>query len=553
MQAILVAIMGLGAFVIGYFLYSKFVAEKIFRLDPAFVTPAHELNDGVDYVPTNRFILWGHHFTSVAGAAPIVGPAIAVIWGWLPAFLWVVLGTIFFAGVHDFAALVISARHKGESIGSITKVILGPRAKILFLFIIFLLLLMVNAVFAVVITGLFLNFPGSVLPWLIQIPLAVAIGFMVYRGKAGIVLPSLVSLVILYFFIYLGVYFPIELPQTLFGLDRAVVWILLLFLYAAIASVLPVWTLLQPRDFINALQLFVALGIGYLGMLIINPTIVAPAFNDPPAGTPPLIPILFITIACGAISGFHGLVASGTTSKQLNKEPDARFVGYFGAIGEGTLALLSILAATAGFATLADWNQFYADWSGINGQNAFVQGVAIFASGLGIPEQFAIIFASVMIVNFAATTMDTGVRLQRYIVGEIGKTYNIPFLTKSVWATLIAVGACLLLAFSAEGGRGGMLIWPLFGTTNQLTAGLTLTVVSLYLKKLGRPIVYTVIPMIFILVMTTIGMLMNLGTYFSKQNVLLSTLGIVILGLAFWLIIEAIAAFRQNQPRGIER
>lgn len=553
MQAILVAIMGLGAFVIGYFLYSKFIAEKIFRLDPAFVTPAHELNDGVDYVPTNKYVLWGHHFTSVAGAAPIVGPAIAVIWGWLPAFLWVVLGTIFFAGVHDFAALVISARHKGESIGSITKVILGPRAKILFLFIIFLLLLMVNAVFAVVITGLFLNFPGSVLPWLIQIPLAVAIGFMVYRGKAGIVLPSLVSLVILYVFIYLGVYFPIELPQTLFGLDRAVVWILLLFLYAAIASVLPVWTLLQPRDFINALQLFVALGIGYLGMLIINPTIVAPAFNDPPAGTPPLIPILFITIACGAISGFHGLVASGTTSKQLNKEPDARYVGYFGAIGEGTLALLSILAATAGFATLADWNQFYADWSGINGQNAFVQGVAIFASGLGIPEQFAIIFASVMIVNFAATTMDTGVRLQRYIVGEIGKTYNIPFLTKSVWATLIAVGACLLLAFSAEGGRGGMLIWPLFGTTNQLTAGLTLTVVSLYLKKLGRPIVYTVIPMIFILVMTTIGMLMNLGTYFSKQNVLLSTLGIVILGLAFWLIIEAIAAFRQNQPRGIER
>ncbi|MBO8172834.1 MAG: carbon starvation protein A [Bacillaceae bacterium] len=552
MQAILVAIMGLSAFVIGYFVYSKFIAEKIFRLDPAFRTPAHEFNDGVDYVPTNKYVLWGHHFTSVAGAAPIVGPAIAVIWGWVPAFLWVVLGTIFFAGVHDFSALVISARHKGESIGSITKVILGPRAKILFLFIIFMLLLMVNAVFAVVITGLFLSFPGSVLPWLVQIPIAIAIGFMVYRGRAGIVIPSFIALVILYFFIYLGTLFPIAFPETLWGLDSAVIWILLLFLYAAIASILPVWTLLQPRDFINALQLFVALGIGYVGMLFVNPEIVAPAFNDPPAGTPPLIPILFITIACGAISGFHGLVASGTTSKQLNKEPEARFVGYFGAIGEGSLALLSILAATAGFATFADWNQFYAEWGGINAQNAFVQGIAVFASGLGIPEGFAIIFASVMIVNFAATTMDTGVRLQRYIVGEIGQAYNIPFLTKSVWATLIAVGSCLVLAFSAEGGRGGMLIWPLFGTTNQLTAGLTLTVVSLYLKRLGRPIIYTMVPMIFILIMTTIGMIMNLGQYFAEKNILLSTLGVVILGLAFWLIIEAIAAFRNNDTRGLE-
>lgn len=553
MHASLIAIMGLSAFVIGYFLYSRFVSQKIFRLDPSFRTPAHEFNDGVDFVPTNKYILWGHHFTSVAGAAPIVGPAIAVIWGWLPAFLWVVLGTIFFAGVHDFSALVLSARHKGESIGSITKVILGPRAKILFLFIIFILLLMVNAVFAVIITGLFLNFPGSVLPWLIQIPLAIAIGFMVYRGKSGIVVPSLITLGILYFFIYLGTIFPITLPETLFGLDNAIVWILFLFLYAAIASVLPVWTLLQPRDFINALQLFVALGIGYIGMLIINPMIVAPALNDPPAGTPPLIPLLFITIACGAISGFHGLVASGTTSKQLDRETDAKFVGYFGAIGEGTLALLAILAATAGFATFGDWNQFYNDWGAINGQNAFVQGVAFFASGLGIPEHFAIIFASVMIVNFAATTMDTGVRLQRYIVGEIGKSYNIPFLTKSGWATLIAVVSCLILAFSAEGGRGGMLIWPLFGTTNQLTAGLTLILVSLYLKKLGRPIIYTVIPMIFILIMATVGMMMNLGSFFAAQNILLSILGIIILGLAFWLIIEAISAFRYSNKEGIEK
>jgi carbon starvation protein len=553
MSAIVLLLLGLGGMAAGYLFYSRFIATRIYKLDPNFRTPAHEFEDGVDFVPTNRFVLWGHHFTSVAGAAPIVGPAIAVIWGWLPAFLWVVFGTIFFAGVHDSGALWASVRNRAKSVGALTGEVVGRRARTVFMIVIFLVLLMVNAVFGVVIAKLLINNPGAVVPVWGAIAVALVIGQLIYRRVIGLGVVSIVGVIALYSLIYVGPQVPVELPEQVVGLSANASWILLLFGYAAIASLLPVWVLLQPRDYINGLQLFVGLILLYGAVLIGNPQVVAPMINhDVPAGTPSLLPLLFVTIACGAISGFHGLVASGTSSKQLDKEPDARFVGYFGAVGEGALALAAIIAATAGFATLADWQAVYTAF-GDGSLTAFVNGGAnILAGGTGMDVGVAATLLTVMAALFAGTTMDTGLRLQRYIFQEWGEIYQQKWLTRPLPATLLAVASCLLLAFGAGGadGSGGLLIWPLFGTTNQLLAGLTLLVITIMLVKRGRPAIYTLAPLVFLLVMTLYALLIQLKSFYDKSDWFLLGLDMVVLVAALLVTLECAAALKRafNAP-----
>ena len=553
MSAIVLLLLGLGGMAAGYLFYSRFIATRIYKLDPNFRTPAHEFEDGVDFVPTNRFVLWGHHFTSVAGAAPIVGPAIAVIWGWLPAFLWVVFGTIFFAGVHDSGALWASVRNRAKSVGALTGEVVGRRARTVFMIVIFLVLLMVNAVFGVVIAKLLINNPGAVVPVWGAIAVALVIGQLIYRRVIGLGVVSVVGVIALYSLIYVGPQIPVELPEQVMGLSANASWILLLFGYAAIASLLPVWVLLQPRDYINGLQLFVGLILLYGAVLIGNPQVVAPMINhDVPAGTPSLLPLLFVTIACGAISGFHGLVASGTSSKQLDKEPDARFVGYFGAVGEGALALAAIIAATAGFATLADWQAVYTAF-GDGSLTAFVNGGAnILAGGTGMDVGVAATLLTVMAALFAGTTMDTGLRLQRYIFQEWGEIYQQKWLTLPLPATLLAVASCLLLAFGAGGadGSGGLLIWPLFGTTNQLLAGLTLLVITIMLVKRGRPAIYTLAPLVFLLVMTLYALLIQLKSFYDKSDWFLLGLDLVVLVAALLVTLECAAALKRafNAP-----
>ena len=550
MNATLLSVVGLGMIFIGYRFYSSFIAEKIYRLDPDFETPAHSMRDDVDYIPTNRVVLWGHHVTAVAGAAPIIGPGIAVIWGWLPAFLWVILGTMFFAGVHDFGAVWASVRNKAKSVGALSGDVVSPRARTLFMIVVFFLLMMVNAVFAVAISNEFQATPSSVIPAWTAVFVAVGIGILIYRMGVPILWPTVVGTVILYAVIYLGERFPIELTAGMVPVGAQ--WILILFLYAGIASLLPVWLLLQPRDYINGIQLFVGLGLLYGAVLIASPTIVAPAINpNVPASAPPLFPLLFVTIACGAISGFHGLVGSGTTSKQLNKETDARFVGYLGSSGEGSLALVAIIAATAGFASLGDWEAMYSEF-GNGGMTAFVQGGArIVSAGVGISVEFAATLLAVMAVLFAGTTMDAGVRLQRYIVQEWGTIYNIPVLQNGYVATVAAVTACLLLAFGAGGpsGEGGMLIWPLFGTTNQLLAGLTLLLISVILVKLGRPVVYTLVPMVFITTMALAAAIYQLGNLYREGGFLypLLWIDVAIVLLAIFTMLEAGSAFMREK------
>lgn len=536
--------------VAGYRYYSKFIAERIYRLERDFETPSHAMQDGLDYVPTNRFVLWGHHFTAVAGAAPIIGPGIAVIWGWAPAFIWVVVGTIFFAGVHDFGAIWASVRNDAKSIGALTGDVVGERARNLFMLVIFLLLLMVNAVFAVAIADALRATPSSVIPAWSAVAVALVIGVLIYRLGVKILWPTVVGTVILYLVIYVGERVPVTLPEEFLGFGPAPQWILILFAYAAIASLLPVWLLLQPRDYINGIQLFIGLILLYGAVLLARPEIVAPAFNfEAPTGTPPIVPLLFVTIACGAVSGFHGLVGSGTTSKQLDRETDARFVGYLGSTGEGALALMAIIAATAGFTSTSDWRGVYHEF-GAGGIEAFVTGGSlIVANGIGLSREFAATLLTVMAVLFAGTTMDAGVRLQRYIVQEWGTIYRIAPLRNGYIATGVAVASCLALAFGAGGaeGTGGMVLWPLFGTTNQLLAGLTLLVISVILVKLGRPSRYTMVPMVFITSTAFLSALYQLWDLFETRNYFLAVIDILIVLASVWVMLEAVSALARKR------
>lgn len=565
-----VAGLSLFLFFLSYRYYSRFLAERIYQLEPDALTPAHRFSDGQDYVPTNRWVLWGHHFTSIAGAAPIVGPAIAVYWGWLPAILWVVLGTIIAAGVHDFGTMVLSIRNKGQSVGVLADQLVGHRARLLFLFIILILLLMINAVFAWVISNLFISFPASVLSIFVQIPLAVWLGFYVYRSQGSLVIPSMIVVFIMYFAAVIASYEPalqIDFVQyfggsettVLFGLNGVEIaflsWITILMIYVYIASILPVWALLQPRDFINSYQLLLGLAILYLGLFVLNPPITAPSTN-PETLDVSWFPLLFVTIACGAISGFHGLVSSGTTAKQLDKETDARFVGYLGAIGEGMLALITILAIATFFSSSGDFLNQYAsfDQAGDIGLTVFVEAAAQLANGLAIPLTAAETIIAVIVISFAATTLDTSVRLMRYVINELGHEYEVKPLTWLHTSTFIAVGSSAALVMIPEGphgfGSGGYVLWPLFGTSNQLLAGISLLLITIWLKRKGRSLVYTLIPMTFLLIVTVWAMSQQVffqwsGLGKSEGDPLLFILGSVILGFALWIILEAIHIMRQ--------
>ena len=557
MSSIFIVLFGLVGFCFGWFVYSKFIAEKIYQLDPNYLTPAHRFEDGVDFVPTNKFVLWGSHFTAVAGAAPIVGPAIAVYWGWAPALLWVTLGSIFFAGVHDFGALWASNRHDAKSIGALSESIVSTRVRSVMMVIIFLLLVLVNAMFGTIIANDMVIYPESVFPAWAAIPVAIAIGVLI-RRKFNLLLISIVGVAILYFTIYIGSNTPMALPGDIFGLGERGNWIILLYVYAGIASMLPVWLLLQPRDYINGAQLVLGLIVLYSAVLLTMPNVAAPMFNDVVEGTPPLWPILFVTIACGALSGFHGIVSSGTSAKQLNNEKDARFVGYLGALGEGSLALITIVAVTGSLyaATAAGgWNELYPSLSGGPADGGFITGGALLISnGWGFSQSFSQTMLAVMVVLFAGTTMDAGLRLTRYIIQEWGNIYEISPLKNNYISTLVAVGACLLLAFGVSNGNypgdGGTLIWPVFGATNQILASMTLIVLSVYLIKLGRPARYLLTPMIFILLMAIWASVWYVMDYVSRGQWILVAIQVAVMVSAVFIILEswaAVSKFRRGE------
>jgi len=539
-------------YLMGYRGYSKVLANKVFGLSDAEQTPAHDpaLRDDYDYIPTDRHILWGHHYTSIAGAAPIIGPTVAVIWGWGPALFWIVFGTIFIGAVHDFGALALSARKDGQTMGSLAASVVNPRVHILFQIIVYFLVWIVLAVFAFAIGILFDRYPASVIPVNFEIIVAILIGLAFRTKKGGILIPSILALISLYAMVAVGVIFPVSLSHFIGTEDNPViVWAVLLLIYSAIASLMPVWLLLQPRDYINSHQLIVGLIALLMGLVALNPEMNAPVVNLHPKGAPPLFPIIFVTIACGAISGFHGLVSSGTTSKQLDKMKDARFIGYGGMLGEGTLAMIATLAVAAG---LPNWGSEYAEWnaSGINAIANFVAGAGRFLEALMLPTAWAQAVVAILAISFAATSMDTGARIQRLVVSELGTALNIAPLKNRYVATLVAVGPAIPLVLA--GPKVWLPLWLLFGTTNQLIGGMTLLVLFVYLYRAGKPLLHVAIPMIFLVSMTTGAMVHSIVTWITQvgsagasANWMTILIGTGILILEIWMIIEAVLMLKK--------
>lgn len=561
MNSLLLVLLAILGYILAYRFYGRFLGRVLFRLSAGNKMPAHEFRDGIDYVPAKSRIIFGHHFTTIAGLGPIVGPAIGIIWGWLPAFIWVFFGSIFMGAVHDFTTLVISARSKGKSIGELTADIISPGTRYALQFIMQLLLFIVLAVFAMIVASLFVSYPETVIPVWAQIPVAIWLGWKIRQGKNEL-LWSIVALLMLYGFVLAGIHFPVTLPWT--SDVSIVIWCIVLFVYVFFASTIPVQKLLQPRDYINSHQLIVAMAFLIIGIFVAHPEFSAPAINEvafePGSDVPDLAPVLFIIIACGAISGFHSLASSGTTVKQIDNELDTLPVGYGAMITESFLAVLVIVAAGAGLGMGLEtdgsvlqgtdaYQHHYASWSSANGLSAkldaFIVGSANLFSSLGLPVKYGSAFVVVFIVSFANTTLDSAARIQRISMqeiftsreGRIRKPMNNRYLV-----TALIVLAAAGMAFYKPGGTGAMVLWPLFGSLNQLMAALALGVVTVYLAARKTPIWYTLIPMLIILFLTLWAMVENLAGFISNEEWLLVALSGIILGLTSWLTLSSLSA-----------
>jgi carbon starvation protein len=546
-MAVAAVLICLTLYALGYLFYSRFLARRLFGLRADVVTPAHALEDGVDYVPSHPFVLFGHHFASITGLSPMLGPAIAVIWGWLPAMLWVVLGALFVGCAHDFGAMVVSVRARGMSIGVVGEGLMGRRAKSLLHAIIFFGIALAMGVFVYIIAALFAgDYPQSVMPSAVILLLAMVVGWLVRRRGTSLWGLTAVAFVLILVAVFAA-------PLVPFQWKSHTGWTWVLLGYAWLASVLPVWSLLQPRDFLNSLLLYLGMGLVYLGMFVLRPAFAAPAVDLAPQGAPSMFPFVFIIIACGAASGFHALVSSGTTAKQLDRETHARPIGYGGMIGESLLGLAAVMACTAGFVSPEAWHQHYASWQAVQGlassMGAFIEGSTRFVTSLGVPEESARALIAVVVVSFALTTLDSATRLLRFNIEEIGQSVRVP-VNRYASSTLAAAAIAFFAFYRINGQAAGLALWRLFGSTNQLLAGLALLVVTLYLAQRGRPRLPYLLPMLFMLVSTLTAMAINLRDFARRGETLLLLVGGCITLIALWLVVEAAIALARYRRAG---
>lgn len=549
MNGIILVFFAFFSYLLSYRLYGNYLSKK-FNVNDNNPTPSHTMTDGVDYVPAKAPVLLGHHFASIAGAGPIVGPVIAAGFGWLPVYLWIILGAIFIGGVHDFSSIMASIRHKSKSIGTIIETYIGLDGKRLFLLFAWATLILVIAVFTIIVSDTFSHNPAVASASIQFILLAILFGIMIYRLKMNLTIATLIGVVLLGLCIHLGGVFPINLDKNY--------WQIILLIYVFIASITPVWILLQPRDYLNSFLLYAVLGGGLIGVLFAQPEINLPSFTTfhlNEIGF--LFPALFVTVACGAISGFHSLVGSGTTAKQLDKESDARIVGYGGMLIEGLLAVLSLVAVAS---MLND--EFINILRNHGPVAAFSNGVAKFLNSiplLGISIDAGRNFSALAVSVFALTSLDTATRLARYSFQEffeIGKKHanqeKKSFLKNRYFATFITVIFGGMLTFSGQ----SMTIWPLFGSANQLLAALALLALTVYVAYLKTNSAFVLIPMIFMfsVTLTSIGTLVYIN--FISERFVLSSIAALLFILAVLLGVKAYqvlmnSRYRQTQIESI--
>ncbi len=523
-------------FAVAYIWYGKFL-EKRYDIDIARATPSHTDYDGVDRVPAHRSVLLGHHFSSIAGAGPIVGPILAALaFGWLPALLWVVLGSIFIGGVHDFSALIASVRHKARSIAEVAREYMSPLAYKLLLLFIWLALVYVLTVFTDLTSSTFVEDGGVATSSILFMILAIGFGIFVYRLKIPVLWASLIFVPLVFVCVWLGQIIPIaaqNLPAFIGG-DPAKTWDIFLVIYCFAASTTPVWILLQPRDYLSSYLLYASVLGGFIGILFGGFAMQYPAFktwSDPVLGS--LFPILFITIACGACSGFHAVVASGTSSKQLDKESDTRLVGYGAMLIEGIVAVIALAAVI--MITPGD------DLASKPPLIVYANGMSKFLSFFGVPAKLGYSFALLALSTFILTTLDTATRLGRYIFEEFFNLKGTRSRYFSTIATLLLPAVFVLITLKDPQGNptpAWKVIWPVFGATNQLLAGLVLLVIAVWLKKLGKKLGFVIAPMLFMNIMTLWALVILIGQFG------LSTVGIIAIVLMALAILVMIESFK---------
>ena len=559
MNASWLLILGGVLFLLAYFIYGGYL-KRVFGIDPKRHCPSHTHEDGVDYTPTPPLVLFGHHFASIAGAGPIVGPIIAAMFGWGPAFLWIIIGCIFVGSMHDFAALFLSVRNQGRSIAYVIERELGYVGRQIFLFFCLASLILVVTVFTIMTAQSFVSTPAVATASCLFIFMAPCFAMTTQQKMLGLGEASILFVPLLFICIWIGTVLPLDLTKLL-GSEAAAqaTWRLVLLYYCFVASILPVWFMLQPRDYLNSYLLVAMMILGVVGVLAYRPQINMPAFVNPQDYFPGckhhvfpnLLPLLFVTIACGACSGFHALVSSGTSSKQLDNERHIQPIGMGAMMVEGLLAILAVISIAQ-----LDFGQYFTQ---INNDNVpaallFSRGIAVFVSKLGISTEFGATFIALAVSAFMLTSLDTATRLARFIWQELalpassetegaGDTAAAapaqatqPALWKRVMANRwIATGGVVVLSGVMVFTGSGLQVWPVFGASNQLLAALTLIVVFLWLLRTRRKTLFALIPAVFMMAIS-IWSLVILVIDRWGTNKLLAGVGVFLLAMALLII-----------------
>ncbi len=538
MSAIAIVLSVLIIFILAYHFYGRLL-ESLFGLNPSRPTPAITQNDGIDFVPAkNWLVLFGHHFSSIAGAGPVVGPIMAcLIWGWAPALVWVVIGSILLGGIHDYGSLMISIKEKGNSVGNIAASSISKKAKLIFSVFIWFTLILIVAVFSYLAANTFVSEPKIVVPSLALIPVALFAGLALYRFKYPLTLVTIASLSALAGLVALGNAFPVNL-----GANAQASWIMALLIYCFMASVIPVHYLLQPRDYLSSFLLFIGILLSVIGVLITHPTIKTPALVSLDSSQGFLWPMMFITVACGAISGFHALISSGTTSKQIAREQDAKRIGLGGMLVEGFLATLVIVIFASSF-SLPEFETHRA----MN-----TNPIALFGEGFGRVTQvflgpWGTLIALLILNAFILTTLDSATRIARYITQEILVIKN-RFL--STLAVIICAGS-LALAQDKRGLPVWKKIWPKFGASNQLVGALALIVVACWLlQKTKTGFLYALLPALFMLATSLTALLIKIPSQWRNQEFLLVIISTILIITTLSLISEVLTTFNNRRRDG---
>lgn len=526
-------------FYLSYIFYAKKVLSKLFAIDNKNTTPSHTINDNIDYVPTKPIILFGHHFSSIAGAGPIVGPIIVgIAFGWLPALLWIILGSIFIGGPHDMGAIISSIRHQGRSISEIANKYISPLSYKLFLLFIWLALVYILIVFADLTSNSFVEDGATATASFLYILIAVLFGISIYKFRLKILYGSFIFVPLIFIGIYLGIKFPLSNVPEFFS-SQGRFFNVILLIYVFLASTLPVWLLLQPRDYLSSYLLYSSVIAGVIGIIFGGFEINYPIFTSYQSDyLGPLFPLVFVTIACGAVSGFHALVGSGTTSKQIDKESDAITIGYGGMLVEGIVAVIALSTVMILLPSK--------ELSSKAPLTVYAEGIAKFLNIIGIPANIGKTFGLLALSSFILTTLDTATRLGRYIFQEFFNLTQSNYRWIATTATLIlpTIGLFSTLKDPISGKilPAWKVIWPLFGTTNQLLAGLVLIVITVYLLKNNKSIWFTFIPSLFMIVMSIWSLIELILKY---RLSMVGIIAIAILILSITIFIDSLKTIRE--------